>query len=325
MTASPLRLGLIGAGRWGRNYIKTLGAMDGVRLARLASANPASPDLVDAGCIVSADWREVIDADGNLDGVIVATPPATHAEITAAAIGCGLPVLVEKPLTTNLAEAQDLLALARTRDALVKVGHIHLHHPAYRELKALTAARGPVRAIRAIAGNWGPFRQDTPVLWDWGSHDAALCLDLMDKDLMGEAPITAAARRTEARETDGGWGETVEMTLGFENGVEAQARLGNLMETPCRRFEVQFDDGCLVFADDAVEHKLIERQPGRPDRPIPVDATPPLTRLVEDFAAAIRGGSTDRRDLRLGVQVVETLTRCEESLGPLSDDDTIRR
>ena len=190
--------------------------------------------------------------------------------------------------------------------------HIHLHHPAYRELKARAPARGPVRAIRAIAGNWGPFRQDTPVLWDWGSHDAALCLDLMGQDLTGQAP-TAAARRTEARQTDQGSGETVEMTLEFENGVEAHVRLGNLMETPCRRFEARFDDGSLIF-DDTADHKLIDRQPGRPDRPIPVDATPPLRRLVEDFAAAIREGRRDIADLVLAVRVVETLARCEASL-----------
>ncbi len=318
MTASPLRLGLIGAGRWGRNYIKTLDAMDGVLLARLASANPVSRDLVDAGCVVSIHWREVIDA-GDIDGVIVATPPATHAEITAAAIGCDLPVLVEKPLTLDVAEAQSLLDLARSRDALVKVGHIHLHHPAYRELKVRSPARGPVRAIRATAGNWGPFRKDTPVLWDWGSHDAALCLDLM-----GEASATATARRSEARETDEGTGETIEMRLGFPGGVEAHVRLGNLMETRRRRFEAHFDDGCLIF-DDAADHKLVETRTGEADRPIPVDATPPLTCLVEDFADAIRNGRRSLADLVLAVRVVEALARCEESLGPPSDYDTIRK
>ena len=81
--AAQLRLGLLGAGRWGRNYIRTIAASAGVRLARLASRNPDSANLVPPDCVIFADWREMLDARA-LDGVIVATPPGVHAEMALA-------------------------------------------------------------------------------------------------------------------------------------------------------------------------------------------------------------------------------------------------
>ena len=60
----PLRLGLIGAGPWGRNYIRTLKGLDGVRLSRLASRNPDSAGLVGPDCTISEDWRDVMETSG---------------------------------------------------------------------------------------------------------------------------------------------------------------------------------------------------------------------------------------------------------------------
>ena len=91
-----LNLGLIGAGSWGRNYIRTLAGLEGVDLVRLCSRNPESAKLAGPDCEISPDWRQLIEA-GDLDGVIIAAPPALQSEMMLAAIGRGLPVLAEKP------------------------------------------------------------------------------------------------------------------------------------------------------------------------------------------------------------------------------------
>ena len=91
---SDIRLGLIGAGRWGRIYMNTLDQMADVALSALASSNPQSRDLVGEDVALHEDWRDLVNA-GGVDGVIVATPPASHAEIVHAALEAGLPVLVE--------------------------------------------------------------------------------------------------------------------------------------------------------------------------------------------------------------------------------------
>ena len=312
-----LRFGLIGAGRWGRVYIETLRRIDDVVLTRLASRNPASAALAGPDCLTTPDWRGVAEAT-DIDAVIVATPPALHAEMTRAAVAADLPVLVEKPLTLDRGEAEALYDFAGAEGGLVLVGHTHLFHPAYRELKKRGRALGRATAIRATAGAQGPFRVDTPVLWDWGSHDVALCLDLL-----GRMPETATASRLDTRRSEEGLGEVLRLTLAFSEGVGAEIEVGNLMTERRRRFEAYFEGGMLAY-DDTVDDKLVHypeaTAPGTPlgpARSIPLDATLPLTCAVIEFAAAARAGEPELASLRLGADVVAVLDQCQNSLTSL--------
>ncbi len=319
----PIRLGLIGAGHWGRRYIDAIARLDGVRLARLASRNRESARLVDEACAIDDDWRATVDAD-DVDGIIIATPPALHASMARAAVERGRPVLVEKPLTLDLAEAQTLLDEAVAAKGLVMVDHIHLYHPAYRRLKELAGEMGGVRAITAEGGNRGPISPHTPVLWDWGSHDVALCLDLT-----GQFPERIAARRLEHRQGEGGSsekdhaerleGETIALTLGFAAGLEAAITLGNLFESRRRSLEVRLDSGILTY-DDTAADKLTRHGPSSGTvEAIAVDETPPLDRVIGTFAraigqGAIEQGTSDLSGLRLGVKVVAVLEQAARSL-----------
>ena len=309
----PLRLGLIGAGRWGRNYIKTIAALEGVQLTHLASRNPDSLQLVANDCIVCADWRAILDPR-YLDGVIIATPPALHAEMARAAVEAGLPALVEKPLTLSVAEAVALRQFVAARGGFVMVGHTHLFHPAFRALKRLAPRYGTICAIRSEAGNHGPFRADTPVLWDWGAHDVAMCLDLV-----GAVPEHVEARRLESRPVEGALGEIIKLTLQFPKGLQADIRIGNVM--PKRRWlAAHFKTTILVF-DDLAPNKLAlypatanYAAPEGTGKPVEISSELPLTNVIGDFTAAIRDGNQDLSTLDLGMSVVATLARCAPAL-----------
>lgn len=300
-----IRLGLIGAGRWGRNYIRTIAALDGVRLTRLASRNPESRKLVGPECTISADWRHVVES-GDLEGIIIATPPSLHAEMTIAAVAAGIPVLVEKPLTLGLAEAVTLREQVRTRKGRVMVDHTHLFHPAFEELKRQMAALGMIREIEAEAGNQGPYREDVPVLWDWGPHDVAMCLDLL-----GEPPREARGMR-EARANRGrAVAETIRLELEFSSGARARIRISNMLEKT-RRFSVRCEAGALVY-DDMARNKLMLHRDGK-ESPINVPAELPLSRVVKAFVAGISAGDDATDGLDLAVSVVAVLERCGRML-----------
>lgn len=301
---TEVRLGLVGAGRWGRNYIRTIAALPGMRMARLASRNPGSADLAPADCSIFADWREMLDPSA-LDGVIVATPPNTHAEIALQAISSGLPLLIEKPFTMNLAQAQLVRDQALERGVLVMVDHLHLFSPAYRALKSLRAACGQIRTIRTEAGNHGPYRPDAPVLWDWGAHDVAMCLDLL-----GTTPNHFKATVMERQVVENGVGETIAIELGFPMGQSAFLRMSNLTDR-CRRLEVQCEQASLVY-DDVAEHKLVlSRHDG--DRSISIVDSKPLGVAVSEFVAAINASSRSGANLDLAVSVVAVLADCAEA------------
>ena len=287
---SLLRLGLIGAGPWGRNYIRTLAGCSGVRLARVASRNPQTAALVPRDCAVTPNWRTVVAAK-DLHGVIVAAPPASHAEMVLAAIETGIPVLVEKPLALDIASAERIVALASERRVLVMVDHVHLFHPGYRALKR-EAAGGRVLAIRSHAGDLGPYRPDVSVLWDWGPHDVAMCIDLLSRE-----PETVDAKLLERRPVGAQTGERLRLLLHFSGQVTATIEVSTL-DAHHRTFDVQLDLRTLRYDGEA---------------PVaPADL--PLTRAVTEFAEAVAAGSSSLESVQLGAAVVRTLARCEDSL-----------
>lgn len=284
--APPLRLGLVGAGRWGRNYISTIEEMEAAELAVVATSRD--------------DWRAVMDSS-LVDGVIIATPPALHAEMTTAAITAGLPILVEKPLTLDLDEASELVALAKSRPSIVLVDHIYLFHLAYRELRRRARSKAQIDSITAVGGNRGPFRSDASPLWDYGTHYVAMCLDLL-----GEEPDSASLRVLEREHTTDGLGELAEITLGFPGGTEAELVVGNLMNAKERRFEVSGQGWSLVF-DDLSTRPLIEIDQAGLEKPIEVLPVPPLSQAVKDFVAAIRLGEPSTESLELAARTVAAL------------------
>ena len=302
-----LRLGLIGAGAWGRNFINTIDGLDGVQLSHLASRNPESPSLVPPDCVISADWRDLIAAR-DLDGVIIATPPALHAEMTLAAIDAGLAVMVEKPMTLSLAEAETVVKAAGANNAIVLINHIHIYSAAWEGFKREAKTLGQLRAISSIAGNWGPFRRDTPMLWDWGSHDVAMCIDLI-----GRRPETAIARRIESQGADRKIGEALGLVLGFGE-VTAKIAISNIIPKKNRLFTASLDGGELIY-DDTLDDKLrLKINPQDPGTAVALSDERPLQRSVLAFLAAIGLGDADFKDAELGRDVVEVLEKLQQNL-----------
>jgi predicted dehydrogenase len=311
---SEFRVALVGAGRWGRAYINTIAGLEGVRLAAIASRNPETAGLAPADCRICTDWRDAIDA-GMVDAVIVATPPASHAAITRASIEAGLPALVEKPLTLDLDEAVKLRALSAERNVFVMVDHTHLFNPAFRALKQELRNDGPIAWIEGEAGNSGPYRSDTTVLWDWGPHDIAMCLDLL-----GCLPVRVGVTRLEQRMIGGVRGENLSLELGFLNGVTARLGIGNLQQEKRRRFAVHTHGGALLY-DDLAAHKLTRFPPQRRDshlngagEPVAIASRMPLEQALLDFVSGARADSCDFASLDLGVDVVRVLDWCQKEL-----------
>ena len=229
-----------------------------------------------------------------------------------------MPTLVEKPLTTSRADADALLALAEDRGVPVMVDHTYLFHPGFRAMKQEALVLGELQALRTAGGNWGPFRRDVDVVWDWAPHDVAMCLDLV-----GDRPVEIEAWSKQRQTTPEGVGEVIEVRLTFEDGVAADLRVGNLMEHRTRFLAAIFGRHELIFSDeggDALTHHVRpDRQRSsadeEPAKAVPVADTPPLTVAVQEFAEAIRHRSTDLSGLRLAVDVVSVLEQCQAALG----------
>ncbi|MBI4062717.1 MAG: Gfo/Idh/MocA family oxidoreductase [Elusimicrobia bacterium] len=298
-----VRLALIGAGHWGRAYIRTIKTIPGALLVRVASKNPQTRSLVDPEVKISGDWCQVVGSQ-DIDGVIVATPPATHFEIGMQALRSGLAVLMEKPLTLDLGQAQNLLKFTAKQNGLFMVDHTYLFHPAYRLIKKKSRELGAIKLIVSRAGNRGPFREDTPPLWDYAAHDLAICLDLV-----GKPPSSIRALREKKETLPQGRGEIIRLKLEFPGSIKADIQIGNILPAKERFFEVQLNDGALTF--DNIAQTLKDA-----GKTIPYPPTPPLTQAVKEFIEMIALGRSDHENLKLGVEVIRLLAQCDRMLSP---------
>lgn len=296
---SAVRLGLVGAGAWGRNYVSTIRQCPGVHLSAVASRNPATPDLVGPDCPVYSDWREMIAA-GGLDGIVVSTIPAAHAEIALSAMKRGVAVLIEKPLTLSAEEARALENTATRLGAIAFVDHIDLFNPAWR---ALERALGSIAPVQRIYGTWagqGPFRSDTPARWDWGALPVAAALNMV-----GRSPDKVTAELLLA---DDRGGEMVHAELVWSDGPVADLAFGNLSEDKRREMSVEGDGGVIRYNDQG------EPKAACNGTELAHSAVPPLRAVVVGFAAAIRRGHPDHGGLSLGSRVVAVLARVDAAI-----------
>ena len=302
---APIRLSLLGAGRWGKRYIDTIAQTNGVRLVAVASRNAQTAQLVPPDCAICSDWRDAVSGPG-IDAVIVATPPSLHEEMTQAAIAARRPVLVEKPFTLSVAAADGLIAAAERAGVLVMVGHTHLFNGGFRELQRQAQAIAPLKRIEAAAGNWGPFRADVSPLWDWAPHDLSMCLALA-----GETPERAFICATAEDRIDGGLAGNYLIDLEFHGGLSATFQLGNMMQTKQRVIEVGGVGGALQF-DDIAARLMLRRDSGETTLSYPAEK--PLATLVREFGERVAAGVTSDPSLKIGRDVVALLAACDAQL-----------
>lgn len=297
---TPVRLGLIGAGRWGRNYIKTIRSLPTMGLSALASRNPASQDLVDSSCRVTPDWHELLDPQ-LIDGVIIATPPDLHTEMLEAAIRARLPAMIEKPLTLNLPDTMKLDSLQHEFNALVLVDHTRLFNSAFIELKRQALDLGQIRSIHSESGNWGPFR-DYTALWDYGPHDLSVVLTLLR-----QSPSMVRIAELERRSIENTLAGNYQIELGFRKDARATIKLGNLFENKTTRLTVVLDRGTLIFDDLATDKLVRHEEKTRSTTILELDDKLPLTRAIETFVNGIRGGPSEYFGLNLAVEIASVL------------------
>src|SRR5262249_46639822 len=108
--------------------------------------------------------------------VAIATPARTHERLVGAALEAGKHVLVEKPLATNVADAEKLARLAKERGLILMVDHTYLYSSPVRQIKELidAGALGDIYYIDSVRINLGAFQHDVNVLWDLAPHDLSI-------------------------------------------------------------------------------------------------------------------------------------------------------
>ena len=187
-------LAIVGAGYWGPNLVRTALATPALRLDWLCDL-----DVERARTVLGAytmvrptDSYDAVLSDPDVAAVAIATPAATHFDLIRSALEAGKHVLVEKPLTATVAEAEKLTALARGSGLALMCDHTYCYTPAVQRIRQLLRSGeiGEVQFIDSVRINLGLVQPDVDVLWDLAPHDLSI-LDFVLPE--GIRPVAVAA------------------------------------------------------------------------------------------------------------------------------------
>ena len=174
MTAR-LPVGVLGVGALGQHHARHLAGLSDVRLVGVYDVDRARATKIagELGTIAFTDMDELL---GQVEAVTVAVPTPAHAEVGIRALRGGVPVLMEKPLASTLAEADDLIAEARRRRVQLQVGHIERYNRAIRAAEAYLDGPRYIESLRLAP--FQPRGTDVAVVLDLMIHDLDLVLHL---------------------------------------------------------------------------------------------------------------------------------------------------
>ncbi len=320
---SDLRVGVIGCGHWGPNHIRVFSQLAGSVVT--SAADPDARRRAAVGklyphvqCV--RDHRELLRRR-DVEAIVVAVPTVLHYEVARDALEAGKHVLCEKPLCTDVSQAEALIALARARSLVLMTGHVFLFNPGIVMLKKLTDAGhvGRLHYLRALRTNDGPIRSDVNCVYDLVSHDVAIFAFLL-----GSPPLSVSA--TGAAFLQPGIEDLASVTLRFPHDVVAQIQ-ASWLEPRKRREIVVVGDQKMIVWDDLtttgpvqIYNKGLVREPyyqeyeqfhllaRKGDVVMPrVAPEEPLKIQNTHFLEAVQQGRALRSDGRFALGVLRTL------------------
>src|SRR5262249_34027974 len=318
---TPLRIGCIGAGYWGRNHVrnfKELGVLRWVCDPSPSSRAAISQQYPDVRCTDSVD--EVL-VDREVDGVVIATPADTHAALVRQALEAGKDVFVEKPLCLDIAEGGELVMLAERRRRVLMVGHLLWYHPAVLRLDEMirSGELGRIQYIYSNRLNLGRIRREENILWSFAPHDVSVILGLL-----GEMPEDVQAQGGNYLHQK--IADVTVSLLSFPSGVKAHILVSWLHPFKEQKLIVVGDRKMAVFDDMQPDHKLVlyrhvidwKDQIPVPTQgaaePIPVEKAEPLRAECAHFLECIRTRQRPRTDGHEALRVLTVLQQCEDAL-----------
>lgn len=243
----------VGCGYWGPNLLRIFSSLANCSVKWVVDGSAARRAFVEANfpnTKTCADVETVLQ-DSAVDAVIVATPATTHADLVERFLNAGKHVLVEKPLTTNTADANRLAALAQATGKVLMVGHTFLYNASVRYLKGLIDSGdiGDVYYCYSQRLNLGQLRQDVNAWWNLAPHDVSIMLYLMN----GQLPATVSARGIDYLQP--GIEDVTFATLQWANRVTGTIHVSWLDPNKVRKLTVVGSRKMIVY-DDIAENPI---------------------------------------------------------------------
>lgn len=329
--SGTLRVGVIGCGQWGQNYLRVFSELENTELVAACDMRSQIRQRVALrypGVRVVASVDELL-SDERIQAVVVATEARTHFAVASAALRGGKHILCEKPLTTQVEEAVALARLADDCQRTLMVGHIFRYNAGVNALRQEIhdPGFGDICYLCLVRTNLGPIRPDVNAAWDLAPHDVSIILHLLD-----QMPLRITAQGFSYLQA--GREDVAFITLEMPQGVAAHLRVSWLDPRKVREVtvvgrqkmavldDVQAVEGLRIYDKGAREEPAPYASYGEFQHVVrsgevripPVRGDEPLREQVRHFVQAVLDGRRPLSDGWDGVRVVSIMDAIQRSL-----------
>ena len=249
---STVKFGVIGYGYWGPNVVRNLQSITGTEVVAVCDKSSTSRKRVhknSPGIYVTADAMELVSSP-EIDAVAVITPVWTHFELAKAALENGKHVFVEKPFTSNIGQAEELINLAEQKNLKIMVDYTFLFTGAVRKIKQLLqeGSLGKLYYYDSTRVNLGLFQHDVNVIWDLAPHD----LSIMDHLIEQRPEALVATGQTHLN----GFEDIAFITLYFPEKIIAHVNVNWLSPVKIRTTLIGGEKKMLLWNDLEADEKV---------------------------------------------------------------------
>ena len=324
-----INIAVIGYGYWGPNLVRNFQEAGNTRVVACCDRSPERLRQLKAKHPSIETFSEYDDVLKNpqIDAVVISTPVATHYDFARKAFENGKHVLVEKPVTASVSEAEKLVEMAEKRGLTFMVDHTFIYTGAVRKMKEIIdqGSLGDLYYFDSVRINLGLIQRDVNVLWDLAPHDLAI-LD----HLVMEKPVSVCA--TGACHVGNGLENVAYLTVYFASGFLAHFHNNWLSPVKIRTMliggskkTIHYDDmeisekikvydrGVDVSTPEGVRDVLVSYRLGDMWAPR-LDTSEALRLVAAEFAECIESGRTPVTDGISGLNVVKILEASEMSI-----------
>lgn len=246
-------VGLVGYGYWGPNLARNFSQQPGCKLLCICEQIKNRAELAARtypGAKVTHDYQELLGHPG-IDVILIATPVAAHFPLAKAALLAGKDVLVEKPLTRTVAEAEELIRICEEKQRILGVDHTFLFTGALQKIKEIIekGELGEILYIDSVRINLGLFQPDVNVIFDLAPHDLSIMGYLLNK----EPSMVQAMGARHARVAQE---HMAYLHLEFDDGPIAHFHLSWLSPVKIRRTVIGGTEKMIVYDDLEISEKV---------------------------------------------------------------------
>jgi predicted dehydrogenase len=323
-----VKFGVVGYGYWGPNVVRNLDRLESAEVVAVCDKSPASRKKVAKAypdVLVTEDSAELMSSP-DIDAIAVVTPVWTHYELAKAALLNGKHVFVEKPFTSNAAQAQELIELAAQRNLKIMVDHTFLFTGAVTKIKQLLddGSLGKLYYYDSTRVNLGLFQHDVNVVWDLAPHD----LSIIDHLIEQTPEAISATGQTHLN----GHEDVAYITVYFPDKVIAHINVNWLSPVKVRTTLIGGEKKMLVWNDLEADEKIkiydkgvnVTSREGLYDLLVhyrsgdmwapQIEQVEALTRELSYFVDCIANDKTPVNDGEAGLRVVRMLEAANESI-----------